>query len=65
SISVKKSETKTIWQEFIENLKKIDWTNFKRMFAFLKEVDWSTQIPRLIETGKRLVQFIKIVFPRD
>ena len=65
SVSVTKSEPKPWYVTFIENLKKIDWSNFKNMFAFLTQVDWSTQIPRLIATGKRLVEFIKLVFPRD
>ncbi len=65
SISITKSQNRPWYLVFIDNLKAIDWSNFKTMFSFLTKLNWAQIIPILVQTGKRLVEFIKIVFPRD
>lgn len=66
SVTVKRNADSKPWYvQFLENLKKIDWSNLKSMFAFLTKINWAQVIPILVQTGKRLVEFIKIVFPRD
>ncbi|MBR3439109.1 MAG: hypothetical protein IKH13_06380 [Clostridia bacterium] len=64
SISVTKTESLTWWQVFIQRIKAIDWSNLKDMFSFMTKIPWAQVIPILVQTGKRLVEFIKIVLNR-
>ena len=64
SISVTRTESTPWWQAFIQRIKAIDWSNLKDMFSFMTKIPWAQVIPILVQTGKRLVEFIKIVLNR-
>ena len=64
SISVTSVTTKPWYVQLRDAFVGQDWSNLKIMFSFLTKLNWAQIVPILVQTGKRLVEFIKIVLNR-